>query len=318
MRTIFINILILFIITACGIPAPQVTVTSEVTVTLPPTITFTTTPSFTETPAATVVPTLSPDQQTALDAAKIVYSVTGWEIQPSGEVLGAPEGVTYNVDKGVLTRTYIYEGIELTVDLTINTETPMPEGCIANFEGWCLPARGENQTEVVELARKTYSTAGGYGYEGDGKVGEPLLSRVEAQAILADESKVDMTTREFDINAIWNPYRDKWSNFIYKNIKEKDGPNGWGAITVPVSDGKGGITLKDTTVFFATELEKYPTTIIRYWGADHKTDPTIPPKIMLLDTGDPVPEDASNPTLWSNPTGWSDIFKDPKIQVEFH
>jgi hypothetical protein len=238
---------------------------------------------------------LTPDQLAALDAAKAIYAPTGWEIQPSGEVLGAPEGVSYNVDKGVLTRTYIYEGIELTVDLTINTETPMPEGCIANFEGWCL-------TQEKELARKTYSTAGGYGYEGDGKVGEPLLSRVEAQAILADETKVDMNTREFNKRELMGRYRGD-NGLNYGEIAEPGSEFGWATNKVPVSDEKGEIFLKDTTVYLAFELEN-PVTYIQYWGADHAVDKTVRPKIIFLDTGEPVPDDVET----KHPSGWHWIY----------
>jgi len=300
MRPIFIVTLISFLLTACGSHAPQVTVTSEVTVTLPPAITFTATPSFTVTPTATAVPTLTPEQQVTVNSLNTTLAGV-WTIDKTGAVLGAPEGVTYNVDKGVLTRTYIYEGIELTVDLTINTETPMPEGCIANFEGWCLPARGENQTEVVDLARKTYSTAGGYGYEGDGKVGEPLLSRLEAQAILADENRVDMTTREFNMIAMEKPHSGS-KGLMYGAIETGTRRFGWATNKVPVTDEEGRVSLKDTTVYYARELDNSQVMVIFYWGVDHESDSKALSKIMLVDSGEPVPDDyeTKHPVEWNN------------------
>jgi hypothetical protein len=283
-----------------------VTVTSEVTVTLTPAATLTASPTFTETP----IPTLTPDQQTALDAAKVAYGDTGWEIQPSGEVLGAPEGVSYNVDKGVLTRTYIYEGIELTVDLTINTETPMPEGCIANFEGWCL-------TKEKELARKTYSTASGYGYEGDGNLEHekylPLLNLEEIKATLANPDNVDLSVSEYVSGMTKSFYKTQGGvkKFFYGGtsiedaiIIEEYNKYAWADNIIPIPDGKGGYALIPTTVFLVSELKSNPITRIAYT----KKDGTV--KVMFGDRGDLQSDNAET----KHPTEWSAYYIDNSVK----
>jgi len=72
MRTIFINVMILFLLTACGSATPQVTVTSEVTITLTPTATLTVTPT------PTVQPFPPEFTQLGLDATN--YQINGDKI----------------------------------------------------------------------------------------------------------------------------------------------------------------------------------------------------------------------------------------------
>ena len=282
MRPIFfITIIILFLLTACGTPAPQVTVTSEVTVTLTPAATLTASPTFTETPISTAIPTLTPDQQIALDAAKAIYSATGWEIQPSGEVIGAPEGVTYNVEKGVLTHTYMYEGIELTVDMTINTETPMPEGAKLNFEGWVALENGT-------LARKTFRTErlqdgtfgiGGYGYVGDGNPEHEgnvvFLSPEEQQIDLTNPEKVDMSgkvTYDMLLTQVLKHDRKYRGNKVFFNgdtpessaIVEPRYTLTWGDYFVYYPDPNG----VPSTVFSISKLTQSPVSLTRFVKPD--------------------------------------------------
>jgi hypothetical protein len=315
MRPIFFITIILLLLTACGAAAPQVTVTSEVTVTLAPAATLTVSPTFTQTPTSAAIPTLTPDQQAAMDTANAEFAASGWEAQANGEVTGAPEGVTYNVERGVFTRTYMYEGIELTVDLTINTKTPMPEGAKLNFEGWVVTPEGT-------LARKTFSSEHGYGYEGDGKGGEPLLNIAESQdGTLADESKVDMTSRELDSQSMWVPFANSRGEFEYGYMHgEPLKLFYWGSNRVPVSNDKGEVILKNTTAYEADGLKDHPITIIRYWGSDHKTDPTALPKILLVDNGEIVAgaDDPDHTMKNTYPESWSDeIYGDHKVKVEW-
>jgi hypothetical protein len=161
-----------------------------------------------------------------------------WTIDASGEVTDASgkpvEEMTYNTERGVLTRTYMYEDIVLTVDMPINVSTPMSKLCVTNFEAWCLTKGGT-------LERKTYGTVlsryGRYGYAGDGKGGELLLSIAEAQAILADKSKVDMSTREFDQQTLMGAHRNSRGEFKYGDIRGEILHHfGWATNKVPVFD----------------------------------------------------------------------------------
>jgi hypothetical protein len=285
-----------------------VTVTSEVTVTLTPAATLTASPTFTETPIPTLAPTLIPDQQTALDTAKIAYGDTGWEIQPSGEVLGAPEGVTYNVEKGVLEYTHESYGVMITEPLIINTEDSVkPEGVTVDLQGYGIDVNHN-------LVPKSFSSAEGKNIEG----GQRLHSKLEAQLFLANPANVDMTVTEFDIVRLTSSFyksKGKDSEFVNGDIREFQG-YGWADDKVYVSDGKGGFEMKKTTVYFVLEfvdkIGDKNVTIIYY------TDHEGLPKFMLVDSGAPVPDDTNNPKEWSNPTGWSKAFEDPNISVRWH
>jgi hypothetical protein len=212
MRPIFfITIISLFLLTACGTPAPQVTVTSEVTVTLTPAATLTASPTFTEIPIPTPAPTLTPDQQTALDAAKVAYADTGWEIQPSGEVTGAPEGVTYDAEKGVLEYTHESYGVTITEPLIINNEDSVkPEGVVTDLQGYIID---ENR----DLVRKKMMGV-------DEVTGKEFETNVDAyslqagiQILLAELAKnpdVDRTESVERMNAYLEPFLDRKSGAL--------------------------------------------------------------------------------------------------------
>jgi hypothetical protein len=271
-----------------------------------------------------LAPTLTPDQQTALDAAKVAYADTGWEIQPSGEVLGAPEGVTYNVDKGVLTRTYMYEGIKLTVDLTKNTETPKPDGCVVNFEGWCL-------TKENNLARKTFRTErlqdgtfgiGGYGYVGDGNPEHEdnvvFLSPEEQQIDLTNPEKVDMSgevTHDMLLGLELKHARKYRGNKVFFEgdtpdnsvVAESRDPYGWGDDIVYYPDANG----VPSTLFFVSKLTKSPVSITTFV----KPDGTF--GVMFADTAELMVETGDTAGSSWRPDRWTKYYTEKNTLPKF-
>jgi hypothetical protein len=264
MKKILVPVLAL-ILTACGAAAPQATVTSEVTVTLTPTVT----PSFTATPTFTPTPTLTSDQQQMLDAANALLAGV-WIIDNGGVVTdingNAPEGIHYSVEEGLLTYTYMYEGKEITVDLAQNITAHPIEGCVVRFDAKCL-------TDEGKIAVVTYSSTGGYGYEGDGnpehKDNIRLRSVIEQQLTLINPDVVNLKYRKF-------PRTDMYMerpNIVVKNIDGdvvfKEDPNGvyWGDNMIYLPDGNGGFTPVESTSFAIGNLEDSPnmTMTITYY-----------------------------------------------------
>jgi hypothetical protein len=241
----------LFLLTACGAAAPQATAT------LPSTVT----PSFTATPTFTPTPTLTSDQQRTLDAANAMLAGV-WIIDNGGAVTdingSAPEGIAYSVERGLLTYTYMYEGKEITVDLIQNITTHPIEGCIARFDAKCLTSEGK-------IAVVTYSSAGGYGYEGDGnpdhKNSVRLSSVAEQQLTLINPDVVDLTYRGFPR---YDVQLDDDGRVLIENhegevvFKEFSSGTYWGDNVIHFPDGNGGFTDVESTSFAIESIMNDP------------------------------------------------------------
>jgi hypothetical protein len=276
MKKILVLVLAL-VLAACA--AQPIVPTASATAMLPPIVTLTATPSFTATPTFTPTPALTSDQQLALDATNAAL-VGVWTIDNSGAVTdangNAPEGVIYSVERGVLTRTYMYEGKEITVDMPLNIKSPIPEGCVAGFDAKCLTKEGN-------IAIKTFSSAGGYGYEGDGNPEHedslPLYSVEEQHRTLSNPDVVDMVNRDVPQSSMFSNLRVRLDGSSGSPIIREEVTGWfWGDNMIYQPNGDGEFTPLTATPFKITDFVKYPNISVTFYNLKDGTN-----AIMLSD-----------------------------------
>lgn len=149
--------------------------------------------------------------------------------------------------------------------------------------------------------------------------GEPVFSKFESDAFLANPSNVDLTHRSLDLHStVPDPllvtYLERGKNFpqiVIRDLKVSVKRYGLPENIIPFPDGQGGWRVVETTTFMMSEMVANPYTIMRY----RSHDGTV--KIMIIDRDDIVPEGKPSHPEWKNPVGLSEYYKDHPVNLQY-
>ena len=188
----------MFLITACGSVAPQVTVT------LPPTVTLTATPSFTEIPIATPTPTLTADQQAWKEIIPPI-ELSHFAVDKSGNVVDDrfPIGSEYG-------KAYVKtaEGLQLSHVFYGNWQTGEDGKYKLDVNGRPMPIElTDEQMNQLDCVKKGKTCV--YSERDSGHIGNAPVFMVEG-----------VSTGAFEISPLYDPQTGEYLGSAYKSLVE--------------------------------------------------------------------------------------------------